>query len=370
MSNTPSHKGPWTHRLLVYFFSVLFGVLIYWLLGFFMRDIGTWPGPDFAAVENRLGDPKLAQRVTSLQNQIEENRRAAESREQQQKVLRDSTSNSEKTMNQLLELQKLTLQQGQTPAAEATQALAESQRLFLTNQTKYQKINEEIAALSEHLRELEDQQRGAEKQIEAERPALRTEFNQLQTRHNFKVATAKLAVLLPLLGLVVWLFLKQRNSLYAPLVHGFGLALLFKVGQVMHEHFPTRYFKYILILLAIAVVTRILVYLLRATAFPKLDWLLKQYREAYEHYFCPVCNHPIRRGPRQHLFWTRGSLKKLEVPALPGALADEPYVCPACATALFQECAACKQIRHTLLPACTHCGDTRPVLPPTPRQQS
>ena len=38
MSATQTHKGPWTHRLLVYFFTVLFGVLIYWLLGFVMRD--------------------------------------------------------------------------------------------------------------------------------------------------------------------------------------------------------------------------------------------------------------------------------------------------------------------------------------------
>jgi len=365
MRATLSHKGPWTHRLLVYFFTVLFGILIYWLLGFFMRDIGTWPGPNYQEVEARLGDPKLTQQATLLQNQLEENRRATDSRQLQQKVVRDSTSNSEKTMNQLLELQKLTLQQAKTPAPEATQALAESQRLFLTNQSKYQEINEQIAKLADQLVALEDQQRNIQKQIEAQRPAIDTEFYQLQTRHNFKVAAAKLAVLLPMLGLAVWLFLKKRGGLYAPLVHGFGLALLVKVGQVMHEHFPTRYFKYILILIAIAVVTRILVYLLRATAFPKLDWLLKQYREAYEHYFCPVCNYPIRRGPRQHLFWTRSSLKKLQVPAPAIALADEPYTCPVCATALFQECAACQHIRPTLLPACTHCGATKQIIPPT-----
>jgi hypothetical protein len=32
-------------------------------------------------------------------------------------------------------------------------------------------------------------------------------------------------------------------------------------------------------------------------AFPKIDWLLKQNRESYEHFFCPACNHPIQRGP-------------------------------------------------------------------------
>lgn len=363
MSNTQPLKGPWTHRLLIYFFSVLFGILIYWLLGFFMRDIGTWPGPNYQDVETRLGDPKLTQEATTVQNQIDEKKRATDSRQQRQKVVRDSTSNSEKTMNQLLELQKLTLQQAKTPSAEATQALAESQRLFLANQTKYQEINDQITSLNEQLGTLEDRQRTLHKQIDAQRPAIETEFGRLQTHHNFKVAAGKLAVLLPLLGLAVWLFLKKRGSLYSPLVYGFGLALLIKVGQVMHEHFPTRYFKYILILIAIAVVTRILVFLLRAMAFPKLDWLLKQYREAYEHFFCPVCNHPIRRGPRQHLFWTRSSLKKLSVPASVSPNADLPYTCPVCATALFEECPPCKHIRHSLLPACTHCGATKQLQP-------
>jgi hypothetical protein len=366
MSNTQPHKGPWTHRLLVYFFSVLFAILIYWLLGFFMRDIGTWPGPNYQDVEKRLSNPKLTQEATSVQSQIDEIKRATDNRQQRQKVVRDSTSNSEKTMNQLLELQKLTLQQAKTPSNEATQALAESQRLFLANQAKYQEINDQLATFNEQLGALEDRQRTLQKQIDLQRPAIEAEFGRLQSRHNFKVAAAKLAVLLPLLLLAVWLFLKKRGSLYSPLVYGFGLALLVKVGQVMHEHFPTRYFKYILILIAIVVVTRILVYLLRAMAFPKLDWLLKQYREAYEHYFCPVCNHPIRRGPRQHLFWTRSSLKKLRVPVPTAPTADEPYTCPVCATRLFEECPACKQVRHALLPACTHCGDTKQILPATP----
>ncbi|MEI6074716.1 MAG: hypothetical protein WCS94_04025 [Verrucomicrobiota bacterium] len=209
---------------------------------------------------------------------------------------------------------------------------------------------------------MKDRQREVQKRIDAQRPAIQAEFNRLQARHIFKLAACKLGVLLPLLALAVWLFLKNRGSLYVPLFYGFGLALLVQVGQVMHEHFPTRYFKYILIAIAIAVVTRMLVYLLRAKAFPKVDWLLKQYRDAYEHFFCPVCSHPIRRGPRQHLFWTRSSLNKLGVPAA-GTNADEPYTCPACATPLFEECPVCKKIRHSLLPACTHCGATKELQP-------
>jgi hypothetical protein len=362
MSTTATHKGPWKHRLMVYFFTALFGLLIYWLLGFVMRDIGTWPGPDFQEVEKRMQNPQLVTEAATLRDEIDKTQRSISERRQRQAVLRDSASNSERTMNQLLELQRLTLQKALKPSAEELEALTESQRLFLANQAKYQEMNDEIAQLSGQLTTLQNRERDVQKGLEARRPGMRKEYESLHARHQFKVAAIKLAVLLPLLGLALWLFLRKRGSLYASLVYGFGLALLIKVGMVMHEHFPRRYFKYILILVAIVLVTRILVYLLRAMAFPKLEWLLKQYRDAYEHFLCPVCNHPIRRGPLKHLFWTRGSIKKLRVKAEPAA-GDETYVCPVCATSLFEECPACKRVRHSLLPACSHCGAVKELRP-------
>lgn len=363
MATTRKSHGPWTHRLLIYSFTGAFGLLVYWLLNFVVRDIATWPGPDYPQVEKRIRDPGLAAKLADLQSQIEETNRAIASRKGRQAVLRDSTSNSEKTMNQLLEVQKLTLQKGVTPSADEVKALAESQRLFLANQTKYQEMNDQLATLTDQLGELQNQQREAQKRLDVQTPAVQKEYNRLQSRHQWKLAALKLAVLLPLLGAAVWLFLKKRGALFAPLIYGFGLALIIKVTLVMHEHFPRRYFKYILILAALLLVTRILVYLLRSMAFPKLDWLLKQYREAYEHFLCPVCSYPIRRGPLKSLFWTRSSLKKLKVPTSDPAAAEEPYVCPVCATALFEECPACKHLRHSLLPACVHCGAEKPLQP-------
>jgi hypothetical protein len=356
MNVNSGNKGPWIHRLLVYTFASIFSLLVYWLLGFVVRDIATWPGPNIQEVEQRILDQNLVQEMASLQNQIDESSRAIASRKESQKVVRDSTSNSEKTMNQLLELQKLTLQRGVTPSPDEVKALAESEKLFLANQSKYQEINDQIAGLSDELSRLENRQRETQKKLQTQRPAVQEEYNRLYSRHQWKLAALKLTFLVPLVALAVWLFLKKRATLYAPLVYGLGLAVLVKVGQVMHEHFPRRYFKYILILIALVLVVRVLVYLLRAMAYPKLDWLLKQYREAYEHFLCPVCNYPIRLGPRKHLFWTRRSLKKLQVPPGSETTVDKPYICPVCATHLFEECVACKGIRHSLLPACAHCG--------------
>ena len=86
-------------------------------------------------------------------------------------------------------------------------------------------------------------------------------------------------------------------------------------------------------------------------AFPKRDWLQKQYREAYEAFLCPACDYPIRRGPLKYLFWTRRSIRKLTIPDAAASPAEEPYTCPSCNTRLFEECTACHAIRHSLLPA-------------------
>jgi hypothetical protein len=363
MASTRKNAGPWTHRLLIYCFTGLFTILVYWLLGFIVTDIATWPGPDYQQIERRMLDQSLTQASASLDAQVEEANRAIANRKQRQEVLRDSTSNSEKTMNQLLEVQKLTLQKGVTPTADEVKALSESQRLFLTNQTKYQEMNDQIATLSEQLSNLQARQRDVLNKIEAQRPAVREEYNRQQARHQWKLAALKLAILVPLLVVTVWLSFKMRASLYAPLVYGFGLALLVRVILVIHQHFPTRYFKYILTTVALLLVGTILVYLLRALAFPKLDWLLKQYREAYEHFLCPVCGYPIRRGALKYVFWTRSSLKKLAAPTSNGTMPEEPYVCPVCSTRLFEMCESCKGIRHSLLPACDHCGAERPMQP-------
>jgi predicted RNA-binding Zn-ribbon protein involved in translation (DUF1610 family) len=355
-NGTQKSRGPWFHRALVFTFSILLGVLIYWLLGFVMKDIGTWPGPAYAEVENRLLDQELVKRLQDLTGQIEEVNRGIAVDKKRQEVLSNSTSSSERTMNQLLELQRLALQRTVTPTQAEQTALAQSEQLFLANQQKYQEINEKIAELTEQLHNLETQKRELNKNLEKQRQPVQQEYNVLVRRHNFKLAAIKLAVLIPLLAVAGMLALKKRASLYAPLIYAFGLAVLVKVFMVMHEHFPTRYFKYVLILAVLALVAWVLVYLLRMVAYPKREWLLKQYREAYESFFCPVCSFPIRRGPLRYRFWSRRSLKKLSVLPETTAEADQPYVCPLCGTRLFEECEACHAIRHALLPACAQCG--------------
>jgi predicted RNA-binding Zn-ribbon protein involved in translation (DUF1610 family) len=363
MAEQQTSKGPWTHRFLVHLFTVGLTVLMYWLLGFVIGDIGSWPGPDYSEVEQRLLDPKLLDQQKDLSEQIAETERDKKDQQTRQMVLRDSTSESQRTMSQLLDFQRLSLEKNVTPSEEEQKVLAESQQLFLKNQKQYQLLNKEVAQLDEQLRDLQQQQRDNEQQLETARKPVNQEFGDLSRRHDLKMAAIKLAVLVPLLVVAVVLLLKMRTAPYAPLVYAFGIAVLLKVGLVMHEYFPTRYFKYVLILASLIIVGRILVSLLRAVAFPKREWLLKQYREAYERFFCPVCEYPIRRGPLKYLFWNRRSIKKLSIPPTTIQEPDGPYTCPMCATKLYEECESCHAVRHSLLPACENCGSEKPVMP-------
>jgi hypothetical protein len=345
----------------VHLFTVVLAVLFYWLLGFVIDDIGKWPGPDYTEIEKRMLDPALVERSNDLAKQIEETDRDISEQKSRQAVLNDSTQASQQTMNQLLEFQRLSLEKDVTPTEEEQRALAESQRLFLANQTEYQNLSAQIARLNERQLDLRRQQRTHEESLQAARQPVSAEYQRLSERHNLKIGAVKLAVLVPLLLVAVVLFLKMRGGLYAPMVYAFGGAVLLKVGLVMHEYFPSRYFKYVLILAALVVVIRALVYLLRMVAYPKMEWLLKQYREAYERFFCPVCEYPIRRGPLRYVFWSRRSIKKLAFPPEPTGDSNAPYTCPMCATRLFEECEKCHHIRHSLLPACEACGNERPV---------
>jgi hypothetical protein len=359
----PSYKGPWTHRFLVHLFTVAFAVLVYWLLSFVLSDIGSWPGPDYTEFEKQRLDPAQVEKSRNLEVQIGDIERRMTEHKTRQEILRDSTANSQRTMDQLLEVQRLALQQKVTPAPEELTALAESEKLFLSNQQQYQLLNEEIAKLNGQLQNLQAERRGIEKALDEQREPVRREFQAEYERHQLKMAALKLAALAPLLVVALVLFLRRRRTVYAPLIYAFGVALMLKVTLVMHEYFPARYFKYILILACLAVVLRILTSLLRMIGSPQRNWLLKQYREAYETFVCPICEFPIRRGPRKYLYWTRRTLPKLRVPALAVEVPEQPYTCPLCATPLYEECPSCHGIRHALLPACEKCGAEKPLTP-------
>jgi hypothetical protein len=346
---------------MIWLFGVLFGLLAFWLLGFIVGDLGTWPGPDYDAVEREVIDATLLAREAQLTEELEEVNEKIDAKQERQESLRDSTSSAEKTMNQLLEIRRLALEKDKPLAPQEEESLQEARALFLDNQKKYQENNQQLVELKQQRRDLLGQQDELKESIGQQRAEAQRRYQELNNWHEIRMAGLKLAVLVPLLILVGAAYALLRQSLYLPLIYAVGIAVAVRVMFVMHEHFPARYFKYVLIGVSIVIVGWILIRLLRRVARPAPSWLLQQYREAYERFVCPVCEYPIRRGPLRYRFWTRRSIGKLRTAAdADSSDSDEPYTCPSCATELYAACGACGRIRPTLMPACTHCGAELP----------
>jgi predicted RNA-binding Zn-ribbon protein involved in translation (DUF1610 family) len=360
MKTAGNSKGTGLHRLAIRLFTLLLGVLIYWLLQFLVQDIRTIPGPDFAALEQQYLDQQQVARLADHDQELADLTRVIENQQQKQRVVGDSSRNLQETMAQLLELQRLSLQKN-LALSETDQAnFSNTLNLFLENQRRYQELSQLEAETLDRRQRLAEERENLQRELDRQREPAREEFQRQRDRHRFRLACLQLAILLPLLALAAILLVRRRASIYFPLILAFGCAALVKVALVMHEYFPTRYFKYVLIGAMLIAVGGLLVHFIRTIAFPKSAWLRKQYREAYERFLCPVCDYPIRSGPRRFLFWTRRTAHKVQIPAERG-VQEELYTCPDCGTVLFEECPACHKVRHSLLAHCLHCGSQKPL---------
>jgi len=366
MSAKKKPKGPWINRFVSRILTLLLGLLIYWLLGFMVEDIKDIRGPDYQSIEVKHVDQSLMQRIQELSKQIKKLGRQIESQRDEQRLVGDGSQNLQKTVNQLLELKRLSIEKEiDLPAAEHNN-LTTSLSAFLENQKSYQVMNQRMVELSAGRRSLEEELSSVQATVDEQRKPAREEYNRLNEKHRLRLAGYQLAILVPLLVIGGFLVTKRRSSIYFPLYCAFGGAALLKVAMVIHQYFPQRYLKYVLIGVLLLVVARVLIHFIRLAAYPKSEWLLRQYREAYERFLCPVCEYPIRTGPRKFLYWTRRTVNKRAL-GVPGSdHVEETYTCPSCGTGLFSKCSSCEKVRHTLLPHCQHCGYEEEVKPEEP----
>lgn len=356
MKTVATSKGTWAHRFAIRLFTLVLAVLIYWVLGFFVNDIRTIRGPDYDTIEKKHLDTNLVAKCASLTTQIADFNQQIENQKEKQRVVGDSSRNLQQTINQLIELQKISMENNIVFSKTEQANFTSSLNLFLDNQKKYQELSQTVSDMLERKQELVRDKEQAEQEIEKQRQPAQEDFKRLNQRHRIKLALLQLAILLPILLVAAIVVIQQRSSIYFPLFLAFGGATLLKVALVVHEYFPSKYFKYILIGGLLIAVARLLIYFIRTIAFPKTQWLVKQYREAYERFLCPICEYPIRTGPRRFLFWTRRTVNKVVLPQGDADTQEEAYICPTCGHTLFEECPACHNIRHAMLPNCSHCG--------------
>ena len=70
MKDAARSRGTWVHRFAIRFFTLVLGVLIFWLLGFFVKDIPSIRGPDYTAIEAKHLDTGLVDKREALEKEI------------------------------------------------------------------------------------------------------------------------------------------------------------------------------------------------------------------------------------------------------------------------------------------------------------
>lgn len=162
-------KGPWFQRFLISFFTVVLAVLVFWVLGFLMEDIESIEGPRYRDIEEQYVDRGLVEKSKQLAEEIAGTDREIDAKREEMRIVSDSSLNLQGTINQLIELQKLTIQKSLSLPEAHSSNLSESLAGFLESQKLYQAHSAELSRLAERKRALESERLKLEKTIEEQR---------------------------------------------------------------------------------------------------------------------------------------------------------------------------------------------------------
>ena len=355
-------QGPISHKIMIYLFAAILTLLLIWAIGYILSDIGHIEGPSWKKVEAEAVGSQLLNRPQKVKDDEAGIVVRIDNEKENQRILKTGMDSSKETMDQLLELHRLALEKNVKPTLGQQDALAESQTLYLANQKQFQQANDQITVLTGQQRQLQRKIDEVTEKIDILSNQARQKFENLMRGHSWKTAGLKLLVIIPLLFVTTWLLIRKRQSDFAPLVFAAFIATFVETGTIMHQYFPAEFFKYIIIGVSILVVVLILRHLIRLAIFPRKDWLLKQYKEAYKKWRCPVCDLPIRRGIRKEIDWGSGTQKgAIPIGQKEEDSSDQPYSCPSCGQDLYEQCLDCQQIRHSLLPFCQICSGEKGI---------
>lgn len=337
--------------------AILLGLLFYGLLNFILDDLGRIQEPNYQKIEAKHVDKSLLEQEEHLNTQINRYNNQVQRLSDNQQYIKNNADNLKMTIDQMLEVQKSSLQKNIVISDKDKAALNESQTVFLNYQNQLKNLNDEILSLQKSKHLVEENLDTVNAKLKEQKKQANTDYNKLSDKHRFYQAKLQVGFLLIILAIGLVLLRQYYQHSYVIMLKTFVVAIIIKVFVTMHEFFPSEYFKYLLMLSLIAIVIYGIKKLIQSMVSPKLEVLIKKYREAYEQFLCPVCEFPIQMGPRRFLFWTRRTNLHLKLPKTKEWQDFEAYHCPHCTTELFKQCPSCQKIRHTLLPSCSHCGN-------------
>lgn len=352
-------KGTFWTRFMLLLLAAFFGILIFWAASFLLDDIRSKNWPSYNDFSDERIDPSMQQELKDLRLKLKDLDHQHDLINQQRGFIKDASQSLKITVDNLFKLkdkEQSLISAGQfSQVLETLDKIIQIQDEFKETATLYLQTTNERFELNKQIRALEER-------IDEESKVIRAQYNDAVHDYRIKVATIELAILIPLTLACSVLWVKKGESIYRMIYRAAILAIYFKTFQVLQQNFPERYFKYIVVTVMLGLVAWGFVRLIRRQVKPQIEALLLQYKQAYERFLCPVCEYPIRTGPRKYLYWTRRTVHKTALAPNTGAPAtDEPYCCPSCGTDLFENCESCGQVCHSLLPSCQHCGNAKTI---------
>lgn len=354
MEKVNEKKGPRGYRFLVMSLNVVFALLVYWLLGFVMDDIANRPGPVLQVIQKKYQDPILVKEKKAINEQIKKRLNTINEQQQQQKILETSIHSYSDTMNQLLDLQKASIQKGITFSSESQKNLQNVTAFYLDYQKQFQDLNHFITKDNIEVQRLQNRVQEIDTMLGTQNVQAEKEYNSLWISHNWAIAGLQLLALVPLLLITAYLYRKYRKGPYNVMIIAVGVAVFLKISMVMHDYFPSYIFKYALILALIYMTARALVSKLRMIESPNHPWLMKQYSEAYQKNTCPMCQFVFKPGISK--FFSMENKKTISTPDYQYLNTIDAYTCPCCGQMLFEKCSSCSHLRYSLLSYCDTCG--------------
>jgi len=353
-------KGTFWMRAAIFLLAVLFAVLMYWSVGFLLDDIEVFHRPSSIKFFTQRIDSSLQDKLDVLEMQLRELEHKQKLISQQHEFIKDSSSTLEITVDSLFKLknrdQQLISEEQFEQVLASLDKIVEIQKKYKAMASRYIEITDDKFALEKDIAALK-------RRMKDRKNAVGKEFSKVVRRHRIKTTIAQTVFVLPLVLVCTVVLIRKRKSIYRTIYGSTALAIYIKTAIFIHERFPTRYFKYIVTGCLLVVVGWGFVWLIRRLARPKVETLLKQYSQAYERFLCPVCEYPIRTGPRRYLYWTRRTAHKVALSGNipPSDSGYEPYTCPACGTRVFEKCESCGNTRYSLLPNCQVCGAKKEI---------
>ncbi|HSN13988.1 MAG TPA: hypothetical protein VLT61_05105 [Anaeromyxobacteraceae bacterium] len=176
-----------------------------------------------------------------------------------------------------------------------------------------------------------------------------------------KVLSARLALVLPLAAVAVWLWRRRRETRYVTLLWGYEGFVVWMVGLGIYPYLPHYggYFPLVAGVVATVALSISLVRYFNARAAARRRRIVDR---AIARHRCPGCERDYLLGRETAL--ELGVVRKATSRHFDAA-ALRPRACPSCGLALFGACPACHEVQLVHVERCVSCGTPWAATGPT-----